>query len=235
MSNIDDKSMIEAICQAAIFEQSIIDRGAEKKERWKTKWKEKYPGGVSENTLIQPGHYNHIIHLDEEYITPATFQACDPKVRATFGKYMLIYLLAQDRRAKNGKRFMVCQDLIRTNLLYKDINEFYQVAKCSPEVRWLSRNTTLTRELFLLAMRHPGMAFVFTIKHVEYANMLEEKAKAAGIDTYKNPPFVAIPCGYEKWEKEFKDLKMSPERTWRDYQKDLKDLKPEGEEQDGKE
>lgn len=231
--NDKDKNMIDALCQAAILEQSFLERAENKNaKRRASKRGEAYPGGVSGNSIIEPKHCYHIVQLDEEPVTPETFQIGDPKVRSTFGKYILIYLLAQDRRAKNGKRFLICQDLIHASLVFKDINDFYKTAKAVPEIKWLARNTTLTRELFLLAMRHPGMAFVFTIKHVEYANMIEEKMKKYGMDTYKYPPFVAFPCSHEDYEEKYKDLKMSMPRTWVDYQNDLKKI---GADEDGEE
>lgn len=224
MSNIIDK-----LCEAALLEQSFIEMAEKKREKRMAK-----KGGIARNTLVSPENHYHVINLLDEPISYKTFTALDPMVCTTFGKYTITYYDRNHPRVKNDNsgQFVMGQDLIRTSLRFFGYRDFYKQSKYVVELGWLQRNTTISEELFELARRHAGTPFIFTIKFVEYARMIEEKAKERGIDTYTEPPFVTRSCSPEEWKEKYKDLKISGPRHWQAYRNDLKKMEIEQDEQD---
>lgn len=94
---------------------------------------------------------------------------------------------------------MIGQDLIRWRVMVSGPAHWKKLSEKVPELGWIDRNSTLSKELFNLAAQHPGMNFYFTVDWVRYADMIRAKAEQYGMDI-DNRPFVV--WAGPNWQKE---------------------------------
>lgn len=209
------KEVVEAICKGALLENSltyktgtgVIQDVLDEMKR----------GGFKTKPILFPGTSYHVVDLTDKPVNPDTFQAFDPNVRATFGKFMLTFLNKNDRRVRRGRHFVLDQDLIRARIFFYNWGELMFIAERVPEVAWIVRNSTLTPELLELACQHVGVPFVFTIDWVRYAKKLRE------IEKDLKAPYVTYLTTKEACDK-YKDKLLSDRRNINDYTADIAGL-----------
>lgn len=133
---------------------------------------------VSALSPASPYSYKYIIRLDEGVPNWDQIMALDPNLRATKGLYMIKYIPRGSREYKKGRPFRIGQDLVRWNVHISGYKAWTKLAEVLPEFRWLFRNSTLTENMFRIAVEHPGMALWFSIKWDEYEAMLKQKSQS---------------------------------------------------------
>lgn len=212
-------SGIVQLIQAAMLEDDAKNRIGIKYSRERKKAFEEQVG-VIEDTLISPRAYLYIVSLKEEPVSFEHFKDRDPNVTSTQGMYTIKYIPSTDRRSIKGKPYQIGQDLIRWRVMCSGYPHWKCLAKRIPELGWLDRNTSITRELFAIAKEHPGMAFFFTVDWVRYANMIEEKAEAMGIDI-DNKPFVAYKCSREDYLEKYNVKHLAEKKQFYHYMKEI--------------
>lgn len=155
---------------------------------------------VSASSFASPYTYKYIVNLDEKPILWEHIFDLNPNLRMTKGLYMIKYTPAGSGDCRKGRPFKIGQDLIRWDIRVSGVVEWEELARRVPELRWLSRNSTLTRNLFGLAKRHPGMSFWFTVKWDEY----EAKLKAQETYAMSDRPFMSHKTSVKDYRDKFK-------------------------------
>lgn len=133
---------------------------------------------VSALSPVSPYAYKYIIRLDEGVPNWDQIMALDPNLRATKGLYMIKYIPRGSKDYKKGRPFRIGQDLVRWDVHISGYKAWTKLAEVLPEFRWLFRNSTLTENMFRIAVEHPGMALWFSVKWDEYEAMLKQKSSA---------------------------------------------------------
>lgn len=155
---------------------------------------------VSASSFASPYVYKYILGLDEKPITWDQIFDLNPNLRMTKGVYMIKYTPAGSKDCRKGRPFKIGQDLIRWDIRVAGTKHWEELARRVPELRWLARNSTLTKNLFGLAKNHPGMSFWFTIKWEEY----EAKLKAQENYSMMDRPFMSHKVSVKDYRDKFK-------------------------------
>lgn len=165
--------------------------------------------GVSALTFVSPLAYKVIVHLRDQRVTQDMIQNMDQNLRITKGCYMIKYIPKTDHRYKKGRPWCIGQDLIRMGIYVSGPKHWNLLCDKVPELNWIRRNSTLTREMFSIAAQHPGMSFWFTIDWPRYVAMLESLPELVSVQKaeseYGPKPFVAYKCSAEEYRKHYKD------------------------------
>lgn len=189
-------------------------------------------GRIIENTSMQPEFRKHWVHMADQPISLSTFKNFDPAVRSTAGFYTLTYLPAHDRnRIYQNRPYMIGQDMVRMRVYASGIIHLRKMGKEIPELGWMLRwCPLLKKELFDLAVQHPGIPFYFTPDWIAYADMIRDKAAKAGIDL-DGKPYVAFAAPKAEQAELNAKYKLAPKKTKKDYASVLDACDNESEEQ----
>lgn len=166
------------------------------------------PGeGVSALTFVSPLAYKVIIHLHDQRVSQDMIQNMDQNLRVTKGQYMIKYIPKTDHRYKKGRPWCIGQDLIRMGIYVSGPKHWNYLCDRVPELDWLRRNSTLTKEWFDIAAQHPGMSFWFSVDWPRYvAKILSQPVSVQKAGTGPEPkPLVAYKCSGEEYRKHYKD------------------------------
>lgn len=225
MNTLDKRHPIQVIC-----DQAKLENTEQKKIRGRLNGQ--YLGDTREAKLIenidfQPFFVKHIISLKDEPVSLENFTNYDDSVRTTAGFYTLTYVPTTDLRYVKNKPYVIGQDLIRMRVTVSGPKHWGCLSSRIPELGWIERwcpqIKDKSRALFGLAKRHPGMNFYFSPDWVAYARLIDEKAKAAGIDLDRRV-FVTYKCTKERREQIESTHKMSAKKTKADYQSILDEV-----------
>jgi hypothetical protein len=160
------------------------------------------------------------VDITDQPVTLDSFKERNPNIRATQGRYTIKYMNKNDKFRTGDKAFAITQDLVRMALHVSGPRHWHCVCQRIPEFAWLERNSTLTDELFGICKKHPGVCFCFTLKFVEYADMIAKKAEEQGLDI-DHKPFLSYLCSKAEYERKFADKMFAPLHTKYDYKEEL--------------
>lgn len=210
------KNVREVICENAALELS-------EQERYSYKEKKK---GLSEKTLMNPFFFKKVVSLLDEPISLEKFKNFDPNIRTTGGFYSIVYYPPVSAKYVKNKPYCIGQDLIHMRVSVSGVRHWHCLCSRIPELGWVERWSTLTDEMFALAKKHPGTTFGFTVKWIEYCNMIEKKAEEQGIDI-DHKAFVVY-AAKESVTKEINETHlMAPIKTKDDYKSVLDEIDKE--------
>lgn len=224
MPNNDDtqfdylKSHIEKITNAARTEHVIEQNGNASKYRGKTMsqlrdgkvYLDKEEIEVSEYAFVSPYAYKYALRMDEKPVYWDQILDLDPNLRMTKGLYMIKYVPKASKDHRKGRPYKIGQDLIRWDIRVSGPTEWHELCSRVPELKWLERNSTLTDELFELAVQHPGMALWFSVDWVRYAAKLRAEYEAEnGSESVLREPFVSRKCSVQ----DYKDVYKAQDKT----------------------
>ena len=209
-----DNNEIDKLCEAAIIESQVI-----KMNKRKARALKKDP---HQRVIFT----RQFVNLDEIPVSVETIPGHTSNVRATMGNYALCYLGSMSFRAREKTPFVIRQDLLNMPIYVSGPAHWHCLCKRIPECKWMERNTTLTDDLFGVAKKHPGMNFLFTVKWVEYADKITNRAKELGIDI-DNKPFLTYKMSKDRYEKDFKNLEIPEPKTSVDYFNELNEAEIE--------
>lgn len=211
------KETIETICKAALLESALTKKtGTGVLKEAVENWNEM---GLKKAQAVTPFTSYHVVHLLDKPLTIDTFQSFDPMIRSTYGKYMLTYLHAGDKKVRRGRRFVLDQDLIRARVFFKNWDELMWIASRNVEVAWIVRNSHISKELVSLCALHVGVPFCFTVDWVGYDAKIREQISEE--QQHYFPTFLTHRCSDEDYYNKYQDLKMSDRRNINDYRKDI--------------
>lgn len=159
---------------------------------------------VSAWSFASPFVYKFAIRLDEQPLYWDQVQNLDPAIRMTKGLVMIKYTPRGSKDYKKGRPFKIGQDLIRWDIRVSGPKEWEQLARRIPELKWLQRNSTLTRRMFDLAGKHPGMTFWCNVNWEKYADKLQAKS-----DVYLSSPFLC----HKTSVRDYKEIFKSQDKT----------------------
>ena len=218
-------SGIVQLIQAAMLESDARNRMSLKYSKERKKAFEEQVGAI-ENTLISPRVYYYVVDLRDEPVSFDKFTDRDPNVISTQGLYTIRYIPTTQRGSNKAKPFQIGQDLIRWRIMCSGPAHWKCLAKRIPELGWLDRNTTLTRDMFAMAKRHPSMAFFFTIKWDEYSKKIIKKAEEMGVDI-DNKPFVAYKCSQQDFKEKYSKKHLAEKKQFYHYMKEINEAEKE--------
>ena len=156
---------------------------------------------LSKFRCVSPRQRHIIVALDETPVSLTATNLFDPNIRATMGAYYIMYVPVSERPSKcMNKPYLIYQDLIRMRIYVSGPLHYKCLCERIPELRWLYRNAPLSNAMFGIAKKHPGMKFQFVVDWVRYADMIQAKADAAGIDI-DHKPFVAFKVSPKRYEE----------------------------------
>lgn len=202
-------SIVKAALQENLEQRNNINRGHNLGER--------IPGGGIQKTAQEPLFYKHVVDIRDEPVSLDKFMNFDPNIRSTQGFFQITCHSKKSKRYVPGKPFFINQDLLRLSLHVSGKRGWHHLCSQIPELGWIERNSTLTDELFDVAANHSGVGFIFTVKWVEYSDMINKKAKERGIDI-KGAPFVTYKCSDAVQEEYDKKYLLSPKKDWHELQ-----------------
>jgi len=171
---------------------------------------------IIKNNDFQPFFHKHVAHLYDEPVSLKTFVNFDPDVIATAGWYTIKYVPAKSKYRVKNRPYQIGQDLVHFRVCVSGPKYWHVLCERIPELAWIQRWSYLTDDLFKIAAQHPGMSFYFTVDWVRYAKMIEEKAKAKGIDI-DDSPFVTYMTTEEKLAELNSTYLLAPERGNAEY------------------
>ena len=157
---------------------------------------------VNARAFVSPLAYKYIIHLDDKPVFFEHIKNLDPKLRATKGMYMIKYVPKGCKDRKIGRPWKIGQDLIRWDIRVSGPREWDGLCEKIPELAWMKRNSTLTRNMFNIAAKHPGMSFWFTIKWDEYETKIQKQIDQ--INAENDKAFVSRKCSYRDYKEIYK-------------------------------
>ena len=172
--------------------------------------------------------YNKIVDLAEEPIVfdPST-KILPRTCRTTNGWFTITYNPAGSPKLVPGKPYTIGQDLIRGRFCVSGPGHFRALCSRIPEFAFIKKWSYFDEGLFALAKKHPGVAFGFNLNWVAYADMIEKKAEARGIDI-DHKPFFMYMAKKEKMDQMRKEYKMYPNPTRESLQTVLDEIDKEG-------
>lgn len=157
---------------------------------------------VNAQAFVSPLAYKYIIDLRDRPVFFEQIQNLDPNLRATKGMYMIKYVPKGSADRKKGRPWKIGQDLIRWDIRVSGPVEWNSLCEKIPELAWLKRNSTLTPNMFNIAVKHPGMSFWFTIKWDEYETYLEQQLEQLKLKLDK--VFVSRKCSFSDYKELYK-------------------------------
>lgn len=222
------KSVAEKINEAARVELALKE---EKKARLKVNGNR----GIQRDRNKQKNvpisaFYNKVVRLTEEPIVldPST-NILPRDCRTTNGWFTVVYNPEGSPKRVRGKPYTIGQDLVRGRFCVSGLKHLKALASRIPEFAFLLKWSYFDPTLFKIAKQHPGVAFSFNFKWGEYADMIEKKAEAMGIDIDHKPFFMYI-TKKEEMDKLREKYKILPNPVKEDYITVLEELdKEEGE------
>lgn len=146
--------------------------------------------------------------------------------RMTNGWYSITYNPEGSPKRVKGKPFTIGQDLVRGRFCVSGPAHLKALSKRIPEFAFLLKWSYYNDGLFAMAKKHPGLAFCFNFKWVEYGEMIEKKAEEMGIDI-DHKPFFAYITKKEKLDQLREEYKMYPNPIKEDYQTVLDEIDKE--------
>ena len=155
---------------------------------------------INPGSFVSPYAYKYVVRLDEKPVFWDQVLDLDPMLRATKGLYMIKYTPRGSKDYRKGRPFKIGQDLIRWDIRVSGTREWAELCERIPELRWLSRNSTLTENMFKLAVRHPGMSFWFSIKWDEYEAKLQAQSESV-----LEKAFVSRKCSVANYKDKYKE------------------------------
>jgi len=175
---------------------------------------------IIENMLVSPGAGNIIVDIRDIPVSFETFISFDPNVFMTNGCYSIRYVPKTDYRSVPGKPFVIGQDMVRLRVTVSGPDHWHKLSERIPELGWIERNTYITRRLFGIAKKHPGISFFFTVKWEEYADRISWNARQNRLDI-DNKPFVSYKCSQKNFANIYSKKQLAPKRTELDYAKEI--------------
>lgn len=201
---------IETICKTAKAEASYTHPKS-------TNW---FSSEESEELVFkpfkQPRYKRIIVDLRDEPVSLDRFISFDPNVKCTLGTYTIQYVPMHDAKRNPKFPFLIGQDLVRMRILCSGPAHWERLAERIPEIGWLNRNTNISRSLFGICKKHPGLCFRFSVDYPKYCDKIEARAAELGIDI-DHKPLVTYTWTKAVIEK-YKDIELAPARTKADYQ-----------------
>lgn len=213
----------DVVAAKAKIEGNQSLNGSEKGSMIRTKVYDAYGGkarngkgeevGINQDAFVSPYAYKYTLKLDDSPVTFEDIKGLNPLLRTTKGWYIIKYTPRNSGDRKKGRPFKIGQDFIRWDVRVSGPSHWHYLAKVIPEFGWLERNSTLTDELFDIAVMHPGMSFLFTVKWVEYSKKIQELAPDKESSEH---PLVAMKIDSDDYEgkyKEIADVKLQELKT----------------------
>lgn len=221
-------SVAEKINKAAMVEANLTEA---KKSRKKVNGNStiKSVRNKQKNMPIS-AFYNKVVRLTEEPIVfdPST-NILPRDCRTTNGWFTVVYNPEGSPKRVRGKPYTIGQDLVRGRFCVSGLKHLKALASRIPEFAFLLKWSYFDPALFRIAKQHPGVAFSFNFKWAEYADMIEKKAEAMGIDIDHKPFFMYI-AKKEEMDRLREKYKMLPNPVKEDYITVLEDLEKEADE-----
>ena len=166
--------------------------------------------------LFEPGKvYYYLVELYDQPISLKDFHNMKSTIRATSGKYTLQYIPNGSMKRNPKFPYLIGQDLVRIRVTVSGPKHWGALCGRIPELAWLNRNSTISRELFGIAKMHPGLVLRFGIKFVEYCDKITNRAKELGVDI-DNKPLVMYQWGADS-VPQVEDGDLEPIKTKEDY------------------
>lgn len=162
---------------------------------------------VNAQAFVSPLAYKYIIDLRDKPVVWDQIKNLDPNLRATKGMYMIKYVPKGSADRKKGRPWKIGQDLIRWDIRVSGPVEWNSLCEKIPELAWLKRNSTLTPNMFNIAVKHPGMSFWFTIKWDEYETNIQKQIDKLNWENEK--VYVSRKCSFS----DYKDLYKAQDKS----------------------
>lgn len=161
---------------------------------------------ISPLAFINPLSYKLVINLKDEIVTKEAMQSLDPNLRVTKGLFMIKYIPRTDRRRKKGRPFCIGQDLIRMGVYVSGIDHWNYLCDRIPELDWIRRNSIVNtdekmKRMMNLAVKHPGMAFWFSVDWIGYYDKLKTKLPKGEDDIER--PYAAWKCSAKEYKENY--------------------------------
>lgn len=227
-----DTDTLEVVASVARIEQNVALNGSQNRlldTNLKTipaKEVEKRDE-VSALAFVSPLAYKMTIHLHDQRVTFDMIQNMDQNLRVTKGLYMIKYIPKTNSKRKKGRPWCIGQDLIHMGIYVSGPKHWNYLCDRIPELDWLRRNSTLTKEMFDYAVQQPGMSFWFTIDWPRYMAKLESQSVSESVQRAgpgsEPAPFVGYKCSGEDYRKHYKD-KCATLRVLGDVLKEVQEV-----------
>ena len=154
--------------------------------------------GASQNIFVPGKVYNYIVDLNDFPITLNDFRGLvRDSIRVTHGFYTLQYIPSGFPKRNPKFPYLIGQDLVRIRVTTSGPKHWECLCSRIPELDWINRNTTICRELFGIAKKHPGLVLRFGIDFVKYCDKITNRASELGIDI-DNKPLVVYQWASDK-------------------------------------
>ena len=162
--------------------------------------RDKYGNVVEVNAFssASPYAYKYTVDLRDRPVIWDQIQNLDPNLRMTKGFYMIKYTPRNSPDRKKGRPWKIGQDLIRCDIRVSGKAHWAALCERVPELDWLRRNSTLSDEMFDLAVQHPGMTLWFTVDWVRYCNKLRAQSESEAV---QRQPLVARKVSVADYKK----------------------------------
>ena len=173
----------------------------------------------------------YLVDLYDQPITLKDFKELKPNIRATRGLYTIQYIPNGSMKRNPKFPYLIGQDLVRIRVTVSGPKHWECLCSRIPELGWIKRNSTISRELFGIAKKHPGLVLRFGIDFVKYCDKITNRAKELGVDI-DNKPLVTYQWGADSVPI-VEDGELLPTKTKADYADILRTVQEEskGEEQ----
>ena len=169
--------------------------------------------------------FTKVVRLSEEPIIIIDKQL--PRdCRTTNGWFSVTYNPEGSPKRVKDKPYTIGQDLVRGRFCVSGPKHLKALSKRIPEFAFLLKWSYYNEGLFAIAKKHPGIAFCFNFKWVEYGEMIEKKAEEMGIDI-DHKPFFAYITKKEKLDQLRAEYQMLPNPIKEDYQSVLDEIDKE--------
>lgn len=170
-------------------------------------------GLIIAKTLANPFSLYKVVSIKEKPVSFDTFEPNDSDVVLTRGIYTIAYV---PECRKRTAPFRISQDLVKGTFAVWDWQHFCRLCAAVPEFGWLRRNTNVSKELFGLAKKHPGLGLQFVVDWVGYSKKIEKKAEDQHIDI-DHKPLVSYHCSYQDFDDKFSKKLVAKPKTIHDY------------------